>query len=219
MESLTDIFEFVFHLEKHLVQIVSQYGIATYAILFFIVFMETGFVITPFLPGDSLLFAAGALSSKGLLNLFSLLFLLIAAAILGDTVNYWVGRRVGPKIFRQSKGLLFNKEHLIRTKHFYEKYGAKAIVLARFLPIVRTFAPFVAGIGCMHYPKFLFFNVFGGVVWVSLFTVGGFYFGNLPAVQENFGYLVLAIIFLSILPFVFELVKKVIKSLAEEKKG
>lgn len=207
MEIFANIVEFVLHLDKHLAELTSIYGAFTHAILFFIIFAETGFVITPFLPGDSLLFAAGAISSLGTLNIFLLWLLLVLAAILGDSVNYWIGNLAGPKVFRQEKGLFFNKKHLVRTHEFYEKYGAKTIIIARFVPIVRTFAPFVAGIGKMTYLKFLAYNIIGGVVWVSVFVLGGYFFGNLPIVQERFGLVIIAIIVLSVMPLVFEFFK------------
>lgn len=207
---LLDIF---LHLDKNLGLVISQYGSATYGLLFLIIFMETGFVVTPFLPGDSLLFAAGALSVTTTLNIFVVYFLLLGAAVLGDTVNYWAGHFVGPKVFEKDTKL-FKKEHLLRAHKFYEKYGGQAIVLARFIPIVRTFAPFVAGIAKMSYPHFLLYNVLGGTLWVSLFIWGGYFFGNLPFVKANFHYVVVVIVLLSISPIIFEWIKsKVSKKL------
>ena len=200
---LLDIF---LHLDKNLALVISQYGSATYGLLFLIIFMETGFVVTPFLPGDSLLFAAGALSVTTTLNIFVVYFLLLGAAILGDTVNYWAGHFVGPKVFEKDTKL-FKKEHLLRAHKFYEKHGGQAIVLARFIPIVRTFAPFVAGIARMDYPHFLLYNVLGGTLWVSLFIWGGYFFGNLPFVKANFHYVVVVIVILSICPIIFEWLK------------
>lgn len=208
MEIFLNIVDFVLHLDKHLAGLTATYGVFTHVILFFIVFAETGFVVTPFLPGDSLLFASGAIASLGSLNIILLWLLLITAAILGDSINYWLGSFVGPKVFKQERGLLFNRNHLIRTHEFYEKYGAKTIIIARFIPIIRTFAPFVAGIGKMNYPKFLLYNIAGGIGWVSIFTLGGFYFGNLPIVQERFGLAIIAIIILSVVPLVIEVVRK-----------
>lgn len=196
--------DFVLHLDKHLAELIAQYGIWTYGILFVIIFCETGLVVTPLLPGDSLLFAAGSLAAIGGLNVHFLFLLLAFAAILGDTVNYWIGHIVGPKVFHQEKARFLKKEHLDRTHKFYEKHGGKTIILARFIPIIRTFAPFVAGIGSMNYPKFLIYNVTGGVAWVAMFVYGGFYFGNLPIVKRNFSLVIFAIIFISILPGVFE---------------
>ncbi|MDO8503103.1 MAG: DedA family protein [bacterium] len=208
MEFLFNFVEVVLHLDKHLTVLVQNYGTFTYAFLFFIIFMETGFVVTPFLPGDSLLFATGAIASTGVLNLPLLLILLSLAAVLGDTVNYWAGRRIGPAVFRKETGVFLNKKYLERTHRFYEKYGGKAIIIARFIPIIRTFAPFVAGIGNMSYPKFLFYNVIGGLVWINLFTIAGYFFGNLPVVKHNFSLVIFAIIGLSILPIIIEFIRK-----------
>jgi membrane-associated protein len=172
--------------------------------------METGFVVTPFLPGDSLLFAAGTFASPALgssLNIFLLWALLCTAAILGDTVNYWIGHFIGPKAFKGEVRFL-KKEYLDRTHDFYEKHGGKTIIIARFIPIIRTFAPFVAGIGAMNYGRFITYNVVGGVAWVTIFTFGGYYFGNLPFVKENFSLVVIAIIFISVVPMIFEFIKQ-----------
>ena len=203
LHSFIDVF---LHLDKHLADVISKYGIWTYAILVIIVFCETGLVVTPFLPGDSLLFAAGAMAALGTLNPHLLLLLLIISAILGDTVNYWIGNKIGPKVFT-SGSRFFKKEHLDRTHAFYEKYGAKTIILARFIPIVRTFAPFVAGVGSMSYGRFLLYNIIGGIVWCALFIYAGFYFGNIPFVKNNFEYVILGIIFVSILPPIIEYLK------------
>lgn len=210
MEIISNLIDFILHLDKHLAEIVSQYGVWTYAILFLIIFMETGFVVTPFLPGDSLLFAAGTLASPALnesLNIWILIPLLILAAILGDTVNYWIGHYIGPRAFSGSVRFL-KKEYLDRTHAFYEKHGGKTIILARFIPIIRTFAPFVAGIGAMNYPRFLLYNVVGAIAWVIIFTLGGYFFGRLPFVQENFSLVVIAIILISVLPAVYEFLKE-----------
>lgn len=204
MEFLRSIIDVVLHLDTHLSALASQYGPLTYAILFAIVFAETGLVITPFLPGDSLLFAAGAIASLGSLQISFVVVLLIVAAILGDTVNYWIGRSFGRKIVDNPRITFINQEHIDKTEQFYKKYGGKTIILARFLPIVRTFAPFVAGVGSMDYAKFISYNIAGAIVWVSLFTVTGFLFGNLPIVRENFHYAVFAIIGLSVVPVVYE---------------
>jgi membrane-associated protein len=210
MEFISYLIDLFLHLDKHLSQIIQNYGVWTYLLLFLVIFMETGFVVTPFLPGDSLLFAAGTFASPALgssLNIFLLWALLCTAAILGDTVNYWIGHFVGPKAF--SGEIRFLKvEYLDRTHEFYEKHGGKTIIIARFIPIIRTFAPFVAGIGAMNYGRFITYNVVGGVVWVTIFTFGGYYFGNLPFVKENFSLVVIAIIFISVVPMIFEFIKQ-----------
>lgn len=206
MELLRHALDFVLHLDAHLAEIVRDYGGWTYAILFAIIFAETGLVVTPFLPGDSLLFAVGALAATGPLNLLFVIALLTAAAIIGDSVNYSIGARLGPQVF-DGRSRFFKREHLERTNQFYEKYGGKTIIIARFVPIVRTFAPFVAGIGAMNYTKFITYNVVGAVLWVWGITIAGYFFGNIPVVQDNFGLVVIAIIVISVLPGVFELVK------------
>lgn len=201
------IIEFILHIDTHLGEIISQYGVLTHLILFFIVFAETGFVFTPFLPGDSLLFAAGAFAALGSLHLTWLLIILFLAAVLGDTVNYWIGHFFGQKIVDNPKIPFINQEHIDKTQEFYKKHGGKTIFLARFVPIVRTFAPFVAGVGKMHYGKFISYNIIGGFVWVFLFTLAGYFFGNLPQVKENFSLVILAIILISVLPILFEYIK------------
>jgi membrane-associated protein len=206
MEFLQQAVDVFLHLDRHLTEITARYGTWTYVILFLIVFAETGLVVTPFLPGDSLLFAAGAIAALGGLDVRLLVVLLIVAAILGDTVNYWIGARIGRRAF--SGDIRFIKqEYLHRTERFYEKHGGKTIILARFVPIIRTFAPFVAGVGVMNYRRFLLYNVVGGVAWVTLFTLAGYYFGNLAVVKQNFSLVVLAIIILSVLPIMIEIVK------------
>lgn len=207
MELIKDFIDILLHLDKHLVEWVSHYGTFSYAILFAIIFCETGLVVTPFLPGDSLLFAVGALSATGALNVYTVAFLLILAAIIGDSTNYWIGYFLGPKVFRSENSRWFNRAHLDRTNAFYEKYGVKTVVIARFMPIVRTFAPFVAGIGRMYYPRFLLFSVLGSILWIGLFVAAGYIFGNIPVVKQNFTLVVLAIIFLSILPALIEAVR------------
>lgn len=197
------VIDFVLHIDQHLAELVRDYGVWTNAILFLIVFAETGLVVTPFLPGDSLLFAAGAIAALGSLDVHLLVLLLVVAAILGDTVNYWVGAWMGPRVF-SDKIRFLKREHLERTQRFYEKHGGKTIILARFVPIVRTFAPFVAGVGAMNYRRFIVYNVVGALAWVLLFTYAGFFFGNLPAVRKNFTLVILAIIFVSVLPLAFE---------------
>jgi membrane-associated protein len=206
MEIISLVIDFVLHLDEQLATIIAQYGTWTYALLFLIIFMETGFVVTPFLPGDSLLFAAGSFAALGSLSPWVLFGLLGFAAILGDTVNYWIGKSVGERAFSGTIRWL-KKEHLDRTHEFYEKHGGKTIILARFIPIIRTFAPFVAGVGTMTYPRFVTYNIVGGIVWVGLFTFMGYYFGNLPFVKKNFELVILAIIFISFMPPVFEYFK------------
>jgi membrane-associated protein len=205
MELIKQLIDFILHIDSHMAEIIRSYGVWTYAILFLIIFCETGFVVTPFLPGDSLLFACGALAaSTGALDPTVLIVLLSIAAIAGDTVNYWIGAYIGPKAFTKEDSRFFKKKYLIQTHEFYEKYGGKTIIIARFMPIVRTFAPFVAGIGKMTYPKFLAYNVIGGIVWIASFTLLGYFFGNIPIVKRNFTLVIIAIIILSILPSVIE---------------
>jgi membrane-associated protein len=199
--------DFFLHLDQHLAEVIQQYGRTTYLILFLIVFLETGLVVTPILPGDSLLFAAGAFAALGHLRLWPLFFLLCVAAILGDTVNYAIGARIGPKVFSYSKSRFFNPDHLKKTHEFYEKYGGKTIIIARFVPIVRTFAPFVAGVGQMSYRQFIGYNVIGGVLWVSICVFAGYFFGNLPFVKKNFSVVVIVIVLISLLPAVIEYLK------------
>lgn len=206
MSLITFMIDFILHLDEHLVSIVAQYGFLTYFILFLIIFAETGFVVTPFLPGDSLLFAAGALSALGSFNLWIVLGVFALAAILGDTVNYWIGHFFGQKLVDNPR-VPINQEHIDKTQAFYKKYGGKTIILARFVPIVRTFAPFVAGIGKMDYSKFIAYNIVGGLVWVGAFTILGYFFGNIPAVKENFTIVVFGIIGVSVLPMVWEFAK------------
>jgi membrane-associated protein len=203
METFKLVLDFILHLNVHLEALVANYGLWVYAILFLIVFCETGLVVTPFLPGDSLLFAAGAIAAGGGLNLFALMALLIVAAIAGDTVNYWIGNRVGNKLVARYPRLL-KRKHLDKTHEFFERYGGKTIIIARFVPIVRTFAPFVAGVGEMTYARFMSFNVVGALLWVLLLVPAGYFFANVPFVKENFSLVILAIIILSILPAVIE---------------
>jgi len=203
MDLLPRLIDLFLHLDQHLGQLISQYGIWTHLILFLIVFCETGLVITPFLPGDSLLFAAGTFAALGALDLWLVMLLLIVAAIVGDTVNYWIGAYIGPRAFKGDIRFL-RKEYLDRTHAFYEKHGGKTIIMARFVPIIRTFAPFVAGVGAMSYPKFITYNVVGAVLWVGLFVLGGYFFGNISVVRENFTLVILAIIAISVLPIVVE---------------
>jgi membrane-associated protein len=192
--------DYFLHLDRHLNVVIQTYGMWTYVLLFLIVFCETGLVVTPILPGDSLLFAAGAFAAGGALQVQPLFVLLSIAAIGGDTVNYWAGHIVGPKIFHQERLRFMRKEYLDRTHEFYERHGGMTIILARFVPIIRTFAPFVAGIGHMTYLRFISYNVVGGIAWIAIFIFGGYFFGNIPVVKENFTLVILAIIFISILP-------------------
>ena len=203
MEFLSDLLSFFLHLDRHLAELASQYGGWLYGILFLIIFCETGLVVTPFLPGDSLLFAAGSLAAIGQMNIHALFLLLTAAAIIGDTVNYAAGHYFGEKVFSPDARVL-KQAYLDRTHQFFERHGGKTIVIARFVPIVRTFAPFVAGAGSMNYSRFLFYNVTGGVAWTASFLYGGYFFGNLPFVKQNFTLVILAIIILSIMPGVVE---------------
>ena len=203
MELIKELLDFVLHIDTHLNNIILQYGTLTYLVLFLVIFAETGLVFTPFLPGDSLIFAAGTFAAKGSFNIHILFLILAAAAILGDTVNYWIGHYFGLKIFERDSRVL-KKEYLERTHRFYEKYGGKTIIFARFVPIVRTFAPFVAGVGSMTYAKFLTFNIVGGAVWCALFVYGGYYFGNLAFVKNNFSLVIILIIFVSIIPGIVE---------------
>lgn len=206
MELIRFVVDFILHIDVHLAELVAQYGIWIYAILFLILFCETGLVVTPFLPGDSLLFVAGALAAlpSNDLNVHTMVALMVVAAILGDAVNYTIGRLFGDKLFSNPNSKIFRRSYLNKTHEFYERHGGKTIILARFVPIVRTFAPFVAGMGKMSYRHFALYNVSGGLLWVLLFTYAGYFFGNLPAVQENLKLLIVAIILLSIMPGVIE---------------
>ncbi len=206
LQLLRTLIEYILHLDRYLGQLIQSYHTWTYLFMFFIIFMETGFVITPFLPGDSLLFAAGTLAGLGqYLNIGILFVIFSAAAIAGDTANYWIGHYIGPRAFSGNIRFL-KKEYLDRTHAFYEKHGGKTIIIARFIPIIRTFAPFVAGIGAMTYPRFIAYNVIGGIAWVSLFVFGGYFFGKLTIIQQNFSLVLLAIIFISMLPAIIEFI-------------
>ncbi|MFO7709441.1 MAG: DedA family protein [Desulfobacterales bacterium] len=207
MEAVAFMIDFILHIDRHLQALCASYGLWVYAILFVIVFCETGLVVTPFLPGDSLLFAVGSMAAIGALDLTWVILILIAAAVIGDSVNYTIGNRVGPKVFHQEHGRLLNKEYLLRTHAFYEKHGGKTIVIARFLPIIRTFAPFVAGIGSMAYPRFLFFNVSGAILWVLIFILAGFWFGNIPMIQNNFSLVILALVLIPGIPSLVEIIR------------
>ena len=206
MTTIRALIDFVLHLDRHLAGILRDYGTWTYGILCLIVFCETGLVILPFLPGDSLLFAAGSFAALGSLSPWLLFALLATAAVVGDNVNYWVGRHVGPRAF--SGGVRFlNTRHLDRTREFFARHGTRAIILARFVPIVRTFTPFVAGVGEMRYPRFLAYDIGGGVLWVGLFTWAGYFFGNLPSIRRNFSLVVMAIVVISTLPILVEVIR------------
>lgn len=206
MEWLMHLVSLVIHLDHHLGELINLFGPWTYVILFAIIFAETGLVITPLLPGDSLLFALGALAATHKLDIFWLLGLLSVAAILGDSVNYWLGTVFGPRIFRGENVRLLNRRHLDKAHEFFERYGGKTIILARFLPFLRTFAPFVAGMARMTYRRFMFYNVIGGLVWIFLFVLLGYYFANIPLVKDNFGMVVIGIIPITLIPIVIEYV-------------
>lgn len=208
MSILVNFINGVLHIDEYLGLLVQQYGIITYIILFLIIFCETGLVVTPFLPGDSMLFAAGALAAIGSMNIFTLLIIIYIAAVLGDTVNYHIGKKLGNKILEKEEVRFINKEYLMKAQSFYEKHGSMTIILARFIPIIRTFAPFVAGIGEMNYSKFIPYNMLGGALWVTLFLGGGYFFGNLSFIREHFSYVLIAIIILSILPAVIAIIRE-----------
>jgi membrane-associated protein len=208
MTYITHFINIILHIDTYLIAIIQSFGNWTYLILFITIFCETGLVIIPFLPGDSLVFAAGAFAARGDMNLGILLIILCIAAVVGDTVNYEIGKYIGPKILKQDKIKFIKKEHLERTHKFYEKYGGKTIIFARFIPIVRTFAPFVAGIGEMSYKKFISYNIIGGISWICLFLFGGYIFGDIPMVKNNFTSVIYAIIVISVLPALFEFLRQ-----------
>ncbi len=208
MELITYFIDLFLHLDKHLHTFIQFFGGWIYVILFMIIFCETGLVVTPILPGDSLLFALGSFAALGILELELLILLLITAAVAGDTVNYSLGKFVGPRVFQKSKFFLFKQEYLERTTRFYEKHGGKTIFIARFIPIIRTFAPFVAGIGSMAYGRFIVYNIAGGISWILLFLLGGYYFGSIPMIKQNFTLVIIAIVFLSILPGIIEYLRQ-----------
>ncbi|MDK9699992.1 MAG: DedA family protein [bacterium] len=208
MEVVSFLIDFVLHLDKHLVEIISEYGTWTYAILFLVIFCETGLVVTPFLPGDSLLFVAGALAAAGSFDVFLLFGLLFAAAVLGDNTNYAIGNYLGPKVFSKTNSKIFRKEYLDKTHKFFEKYGVKTIIIARFVPIVRTFTPFIAGVGKMSYWKFLSFDLVGGLIWIGSLVFAGFFFGNIPFIKNNLSFVIIAIILLSVLPAIIEVIRE-----------
>ena len=204
MELIAWLIDVFLHLDRYLDVIIKDFGVWTYLIVFLVIFCETGLVVTPFLPGDSFLFALGTIAALGSLELGLLMLVLTVAAITGDSVNYSIGKFFGPRVFHQPDGRFFKREYLDKTHKFYEKHGGKTILLARFIPIIRTFAPFVAGIGSMHYGRFLLYNISGGVAWVASFTLGGYFFGNMPLVKNNFTLVILAIIVISVLPGIIE---------------
>ena len=204
---LASLIDFILHIDQHLIELAQTYGLWIYAILFLIVFCETGLVVTPFLPGDSLLFAAGAVAALGGMNVHIAAALLLAAAVIGDAVNFAIGKYFGEKLFAKPDSRVFKREYLDKTHAFYEKYGGKTIILARFVPIVRTFAPFVAGMGNMHYGRFIRYNIIGALMWVGLLTYAGYFFGELPVVKNNFGLVVIGIIVVSVLPMAVEIAK------------
>lgn len=207
METIKFLIDFILHLEHHLTTIIQNYGVWSYLIVFLIIFCETGLVVTPFLPGDSLLFALGAFAGRGALDPLILSIILTIAAIVGDTVNYWAGRFLAPKVLRHQKIKFIKQEYIERTGKFFEKYGGKTIIIARFVPIIRTFAPFMAGVGSMSYPKFLFYNVIGGILWINSLVWAGYFFGTLPFVEKNFEIVILAIIVLSLIPVAYEMIQ------------
>ena len=207
IDLIKKLIDFIIHIDRHLAEIIANYGAWTYAVLFLIIFAETGLVVTPFLPGDSLLFAAGAFCAKPEtgMNVHLMALILFVAAVIGDTLNYWIGAKLGPAVFKREDSVFLRRKHLDRAHAFFEKYGGRAIILARFVPIVRTFVPFVAGVGKMTYSRFIAYNVIGAFVWIYFFTYAGFMFGNQPFVQKNFKLVILAIIVLSVVPIVYEL--------------
>lgn len=207
MELLTTFIDIILHLDQHLIWLVQNYGTWVYLILFLIIFCETGLVVMPFLPGDSLLFVAGAIAATGAMDVQLLAVLLMFAAVCGDNTNYWIGRYFGPRMFTRTDSPLLNRAHLEKTNQFYARHGGKTIIFARFLPIIRTFAPFVAGIGRMVYPYFLAYSAFGSVFWISFFVFGGFFFGNVPVVKNNLTYFIFGIIIISILPGIIQFVR------------
>jgi membrane-associated protein len=206
MDFLMTAFDMFLHVDQHLGEFAMSYGVWIYGLLFLIIFLETGVVVTPFLPGDSLLFAVGALAAAGVVDIVGILLLLTAAAIIGDNTNYFIGRAVGPRVFTEHSKWL-KREHLLRTQRFYEVHGGKTVIMARFVPIVRTFAPFVAGVGRMHYPRFLAFDVAGGILWVWGFGLLGYFTGAIPFVKENFGLVTIGVILISVVPLAFEVLR------------
>lgn len=207
MEIISHLIDFILHLDKHLLALTTDYGVWVYGILFVIVFCETGLVVTPFLPGDSLLFVTGTIAGAGMLDPLILCAVLIVAAVLGDTVNYFIGRKMGPAVFRRPDARFFKQEYLRKTQQFYDKHGGKTIIIARFIPIIRTFAPFVAGVGTMQYARFIAYNIIGGIAWVILFIAAGYFVGDQPFVKNNLTLVVFGIILVSILPGIIEFIR------------
>ena len=201
------IIDFILHIDQHLTQLSASYGVWIYAILFLIIFCETGLVVTPFLPGDSLLFAAGGIAAVGSMNIYTMVLVLLAAAVIGDITNFTIGKYFGTKLFANPDSKIFRRSYLDKTHAFYEKHGGKTIIIARFVPIVRTFAPFVAGMGNMHYGRFLRYNIIGAAMWVLLFSFAGYFFANIPAVKNNLALVLVAIIVISVLPGVIEVIR------------
>ncbi|MBN2159293.1 MAG: DedA family protein [Spirochaetes bacterium] len=216
MDIIFQLVDIVLHIDKYLNIIIQIFGIWSYVILFLIVFCETGLVVTPFLPGDSLLFAAGAFAAIGSFDVTLLIIIFSSAAIIGDNVNYWIGHFVGPKIFYRENVRFLNKKYLDRTHAFYERHGGKTVILARFMPIIRTFMPFVAGVGRMYYPRFLAFDITGGIAWPSIFVLSGYFFGNIPVVKKYFSLVVIAIIVISVTPIIYQVLR--MRFQKEEKK-
>jgi membrane-associated protein len=211
VQTIKSFIDFILHLDTHLLSMVNQYGTFTYILLFIILFSETGLVIIPFLPGDSLLFIAGSIAAQGSLNIWALIIILFVGAVLGDAVNYSIGSFIGPKVFENDRFKLINKEHLQKAQDFYDRKGAIVIVLARFIPIIRTFAPFVAGVSKMHYRKFVVYNIVGAGLWVLLATLAGYFFGNIPVVKDNFSLVTIAIVVLSFIPVAKSLIQSRLK--------
>ena len=218
MDVIQQVSQYFLHIADYLDQIIATLGPLTYVLLFFIIFAETGLVITPFLPGDSLIFIVGAFSGSGHLNFIVAYITLLSAAIIGDSVNYWIGNKIGPRVFSKENSRVFNKKYLEKTHNFYEKYGTKTIVIARFVPIVRTFAPFVAGIGSMNYKTFFTYNVLGAFLWVTILMLAGHFMGSLPIVKDNFEYAIFFIIGISLIPVIYEFLKNKLESRNEKKK-
>lgn len=208
MDLLSSLIDFILHIDHHLDALLREYGLWTYGILSLIVFVETGLVVAPFLPGDSLLFAAGMMAARGALDPWILFVVLTIAAILGDNMNYWIGRYLGPRVLKNESSRIFNPSHLARTHEYFERYGAATVVIARFVPIVRTFAPFVAGVGAMSYPRYLTYSVFGAILWVGICNFAGYLLGNIPIIRDNFELAVLAIISLTAVPPIVEAVRR-----------
>lgn len=202
-----ELINFILHIDESLASIINLFGPLTYVILFLIIFAETGLVVTPFLPGDSLIFAVGTFAGGGYLNISFIYSILLIAAILGDTVNYWLGHHLGVRVFSKGNSRIFNKSYLEKTSEFYKKHGGKTIILARFVPIIRTFAPFVAGVGKMHYSTFISYNVVGGFIWVTSLTFAGYFFGQIPLIKNNFEYVIIGIVLISIFPILAEFLK------------